>query len=100
MDERKEFPEKPYHEVLERNKVAGEIVDFVFKKYKMTALEITIILELAKKQGLSRFTLPQNAKIHCSDAETVSTVDQIKAAAEIVEKVGLKCVPDFVICRK
>lgn len=54
--ERKEFPTKPYHEVLERNKVAGEIVDFVFEKYKMTALEFTIILKLAKKKGLSRCT--------------------------------------------
>lgn len=55
--ERQTFPTKPYHEVAERNKVAGEIVDYVFDKYKMTALEFTIILELAKKQGLSRYTL-------------------------------------------
>lgn len=56
MDERKEFSTKPYHEVIERNELAGEIVDFVFEKYKMTALEFTIILELAKKKGLSRCT--------------------------------------------
>lgn len=54
--EREEFPEKPYHEILEKNKVADEIVDFVFEKYKMTALEFTIIPELAKKKGLSRCT--------------------------------------------
>ena len=55
--EKQEFPSKPYHEVLERNKVATEIVDFVLDKYKMTALEFTAVMETAKKQGLSRYIL-------------------------------------------
>ena len=54
--EREEFPEKPYHEILEKNKAADEIVDLDFKK-NTTAFEGTITLEPCEKTRTVEFCI-------------------------------------------
>ena len=49
---------------------------------------------------LENAEIPHNIEKYYSDTGSISVADQIKSAAEMVGKTGLKCVPDSVINQK